>query len=367
MKRINISLSKKQWLLIISCMISFILAFSLHMLGKHLKQQLPHEQVANTWDKEGNTAHISVFFSEDEKYALKQEEDATQYLLDSWYYDLLTNITQASVDTSGVKNQNARSLVYGYHADGKVTLVNNNSKVEVNAYGVGGDFFQFHPIQLLYGSYFSQSDLMQDRIIIDTETAWQLFGSNDVVGMFVTIQNVPHMVVGVYERERGSLIDAAGNKESRVYVSHNSLYEYGTYHGLESVEYLLPNPVTGFARNLVNAECEKRDVLLVEHQNRFAFMSLLQVIKELPTRSMSISGITFPYWENMARSYEDILARLLIAECVFWVYLIIVTISTIWYLWLHRKWRAVHIYEKVKDDYYALSVRRYHKKQQKDF
>lgn len=49
----------------------------------------------------------------------------------------------------------------------------------------------FHPLKLITGSYFSGNDLMQDYCIIDQDAAWQLFGSNDVVGMTVYIGNVP--------------------------------------------------------------------------------------------------------------------------------------------------------------------------------
>lgn len=51
------------------------------------------------------------------------------------------------------------------------------------------------------GSYFSGSDLMQDHIILDQDSAWQLFGSYDVEGMQVMIGNVPHIVSGVIRRE----------------------------------------------------------------------------------------------------------------------------------------------------------------------
>lgn len=365
MERMKIRLSKKKWFLIITVSFSFLLALALQMTTNHLKQRLPHERAALMWDKEGNTAHISVFFSEGEKNALKEDIEATEHLIQSWYYNLLDKTKEVAVETAGVSSANARKVIYGCYANGKVSLQNGKKKLDVNAYGVGGDFFQFHPIKLLKGSYFSQSDLMQDRIIIDTETAWQLFGSDDIVGMFVTIRDVPHMVVGVYERERGTLLDAAGNAESRIYVSHSSLRDFGSYHGLEGVEFFVPNPVRSFGKGLVEAEMQGRKVAVVEHENRFGVISLTKVIKELPTRSMSLSGITYPAWENMARSYEDILARILIVKYILWIYIIIVLVGIIWHLWLHRTWRAKDIYEKAKDYNYERSVKRHTKKQLK--
>lgn len=277
----------------------------------------------------------------------------------------MSELEAASIESAGIHNASARDLVYGYSATGQVTLQYGKSTVQTKAYGVGGDFFQFHPLQLVYGSYFSQSDLMQDRIIIDTETAWKLFGSSDVVGMFVTIDQVPHMIVGVYERDSGYFNDAAGNDQSLVFVSHNTLAEYGEYHGLESIEYLIPNPVTGFGLDMIKQQCNGMDVALVEHQNRFEFLSLWKIIRQFGTRSMGLSGITFPYWENMARGYEDILAGFLMVELVLLAYAGIVIIGFIWYLWLHRKWRAKHLYDKAKDFGYAISVKRHSMKHSK--
>lgn len=359
-------MKKKQWLFLISLGIALVLALSLHLISAKLKKDLPHENAAILWDDSGDTAHISVFFAESEKHELKADLESTSYMLKNWYHNLQTKLTEASIETAHVTNANARKLVYGYHATGKVSLQNNKKKVEVSAYGVGGDFFQFHPVKLLQGSYFSESDLMQDHIIIDTETAWQLFGSNDVVGMFVTIKDIPHMVVGVYERERGYLLDAAGNEVSRVFVSHSSLQKYGAYHGLEGVEYFIPNPVTGFGKGLIEAECQDKEVTLIEHQNRFTFLPLLKVIGQIGTRSMVLSDTTFPYWENMARAYEDILAGILLIVLVLWLYVTVVTIGFVWHFWMKRRWRAKHIYEKIKDYHYAFSVKRHAQKQAKN-
>ena len=352
---------KRLWILLLSCVVCAILALGLHGFSAHLKTQLQHEQVAAQWDAEGDTAQISVFFSESEKYDLKESLEYTSFRLESWYHQILSELETASITTE-TENPTARLVVYGYSAAGEIGLQSEHGNVNVKAYGVGGDFFQFHPLQLVSGGYFSESDLMQDRVILDTDTAWQLFGSNDVVGMFVLIDRIPHMVVGVYERESSYFNDAAGNNKSCIYVSHETLFNYGQYHGLESVEYLIPNPVTGFAVDLVEKQCSGMDVAIVEHQERFEFLSLIGILGEFGTRSMGLSGITFPYWENMARGYEDILAGILLAELVLLAYALIVFIGFIWYLWLHRKWRVRGIYEKIKDFGYAMSVKKHARK-----
>ncbi|MBR2037873.1 MAG: ABC transporter permease [Lachnospiraceae bacterium] len=352
---------KRLWILLLSCIVCVLLALGLHGFSSILKNQLQHEQVAVNWDAEGNTAQISVFFSESEKYFLRESLEQTEFQLKNWYYQILNELETASI-TAQTANPTARLLLYGYSAAGEISMQSEHNDVRVKAYGVGGDFFQFHPLKLVSGGYFSESDLMQDRVILDTDTAWQLFGSNDVVGMFVLIEKIPHMVVGVYERESGYFNDAAGNDKSCVFVSHETLYNHGQYHGLESVEYLIPNPVTGFGAGIVEKQTNGMDVAIVEHQKRFEFTSLIGILKQFGTRSMGLSGITFPYWENMARGYEDILAGILLTELVLFTYAAIVFIGLIWYLWIHRKWRARGIYEKFKDICYAMRVKRHARK-----
>lgn len=362
MKRKSFRWSVKQAVLLISFIGSLCIAVGLHLFSGYLKEQLPHEQVADRWDAEGNTAHISVYFSESEKYSFKSSLESTAFQLESWYHQILQELEKSSISVDAEKNATARLAVYGYSASGEIQLTTEHGSTQVKAYGVGGDFFQFHPLKLVYGGYFSESDLMQDRIVIDTETAWKLFGSNDVVGMFVKIKGIPHMVVGVYERDSGQLNDAAGNGVSCVYVSHETLYQKGQYHGLETAEYLIPNPVTGFAVGLVEKQLSGMDVEIMEHQERFEFLSLLEVIKQFGTRSMGLSGITFPYWENMARGYEDILAGLLLTELILLAYALTVFVGVAWYLWIHRTWRARGIYEKLRDAGYEARAMKHQRK-----
>lgn len=365
MKQIRFSWSKRQKRLLLSCLICTILALGLHVFSGQLKNSLPHELVAEEWDSEGGTAQISVYFSETAKYSLKSSLKQTEYQVEGWYHSLLDELTQASITVDSDAHPTARLIVYGYSAAGSITAVTEHGSATVKAYGVGGDFFQFHPLKLVAGSYFSDSDLMQDKVILDTDTAWKLYGSSDIVGMNVLIDNIPHLIVGVYEREEGYLNDAAGNDESIIYVSHETLYDHGSYYGLESLEYLIPNPVTDFAYNLVKDQLTSYDVGLVENSGRYDFLSLLEVIKGFGTRSMGLSGITFPYWENIARGYEDILACILFFELLLAAYVIITLIAMAWYMWLHRSWRAYDLYEKGKDWFYALSVKRHKEKLKK--
>ncbi len=362
MKRISLNLSRRQWIFLFSSLVCALLALGLYGVSSLLKNNLMHEQTANLWDAEGDTAHISVYLSETEKYNMKDSLDGTVFQLNSRYHGLLTELESAVIGTEDGKPSRGRQVVYGYSAAGTITMKTSRASAEVKAYGVGGDFFQFHPLELKNGAYFSESDLMQDKVLLDTDTAWKLFGSNDIVGMFVEIGGIPHLVAGVYERDSGYFNDAAGNDLSCVYVSHATLYKLGHYHGLETVEYLLPNPVTGFGLDLVQKQYDGMDVAIVEHQERFEFVPLLKILGAFGTRSMGLTGITFPYWENIARGYEDILAYLLLTQLLLLAYTVVVMISILWSMWMRRAWRVHHIYEWAKDGWYAFGVSRHEHK-----
>lgn len=56
---------------------------------------------------------------------------------------------------------------------------------------------------------------------------------------------------------------------------------------------------------------------VLENTTRFDFLNLLKQLTQFGTRSMSSKAIIYPYWENMARGYEDIALLLLVFELLF--------------------------------------------------
>ena len=206
---------------------------------------------------------------------------------------------------------------------------------EANLIAVGGSFFDFHPLRLLSGNYLSPDDVMDDRVLLDSETAWLLFGAYDVAGLSFSLEGVPMVVAGVYEQERDVFSQSAYGGGRCIYMSFSAYQRFSPIrtevqdNSIAGVitnlfpdavtdsfqkevlrtavcyEILMAEPVKGFTYSSVTDKFPAKNVVFVENTYRFTADRLLTLAKHLATRSMQVSGIYFPYWENAARAAED--------------------------------------------------------------
>ncbi|MBQ6889075.1 MAG: ABC transporter permease [Lachnospiraceae bacterium] len=331
MKNIIKNLTLRQMICCVTGAISLLLFLGLTWFSAFQTKQLTEQQMAKRWSNTGDTAQISCFFS--------QGTEITKETFQAFEAKMQSALQTESI-TSTSENPSARMWVSAYSGTGEIVLANGTKTVKAKAVGVGGEFFLFHPLQLLNGNFFSGSDVMQDYVVIDEDTAWQLFGSNDVAGMQVTINNIPHIVSGVIKRETGYINDAAGNGETTVYLSYNSLVNYGKSHGINCYEIVLPNPITGYGINLVkeNIGIDEMNMECIENSTRYSLLSLGKVFLAFGTRSMSAKAIIYPYWENVARGLEDILALVLLFRAISLLIPVVMVIVLIVKLWKKRTW-----------------------------
>ena len=311
--------------------VSFVLFLILTWLGGHIASGLLDQQTAKRWSEEKDTAQISCFFS--------QGTEVTADTVLRFESELKKSLQEESI-TLDSENSGARLWADAYSGAGKITLQNGKKSVSAKAIGVAGDFFLFHPLKLLDGSFFSGSDVMQDYVVIDEDMAWQLFGSNDVAGMQVMIGDVPHIVSGVIERGKGRMNDAAGNDVTCVYLSYSSLEKYGDTYGINCYEIVMPNPITGYALKMVQEKMgmEENQIVCVENSSRYSTLPLWKVLLSFMSRSMGEKAIIYPYWENIARGWEDILARLLLLRGIFLLIQCVMIIVLAVKLWRKRTW-----------------------------
>ncbi len=333
--------SGKQLVWTIIGAVCLLLAVTLSVFSAGIKDSQPSQQMAERWDSEGGAAQVSCFFSSD--------QSVTPDTIMAFEHTMENQLETASIEAP---SENARLWVDAYSAKGKLTLSTTHGSTEANAYGVGGDYFLFHPLGLEEGGmYFSGSDLMQDRVILDQNTAWQLFGSYDIAGQPITIGSGTNshtgIVAGVVESESGWMNERAGAQTGTVYVSYEVLDTFGSHNGINSYEVVMPNPVTGFAKNMVteNIGLEEDSIEVVENSSRYSFFSLLSVLGQFGTRSMNAKAIIYPYWENAARGWEDILSVILLLQLL--LYLVPVVLVTVLCVKLWRR-RRFH-WSDVKD------------------
>lgn len=335
MEYIRSVFSKKVIKLLIASGISALIGAVFILIGTKTTAKLRDQQFAGAWSKEKSFVQDSVFFSEMADF----DEDSVKELV----YKIEHKLTQDSITSDG----NGRLWVYAYSANGKVKAVSSNSSTDVKAIGVGGDFFLFHPLNLLEGSFFGDEGVLDDLVVIDENTAWVLFGSNNVVGQAIEIGGVRHFVSGVVRQGSGRLNDLAGNGQPTIYMSYSSLKKNGQVSYINSFETLMPNPITGYAFGVVeeNVPIDKERFEVVENTGRFYWTNLVKNVKNFGVRGMTGKGIIYPYWENIARAYEDYLTPIAIIGCVCFAYPIVLLIVLVIRMW---KLRTIHK-EDVKD------------------
>lgn len=363
MNKLKYSFSGRRLALWISGILSFLAFLLLYGSTSFMKNGLQTQRMADRWSEDGDAAQVSCFFSPNAGI----DTDA----IEMFRHSLDSALQEASI-TQDSPNAGARLWADAYSADGQITVSSDRATVTADAIGVGGDFFLFHPLQLLNGAYFSESDLNQDYCILDEDSAWQLFGSNNVAGMTVSIGGTPHIVTGVIHREEGRLAEAAGLDSTVIYVSYDTLTAYGRSNGINHYEIVMPNPVKNYAYNYVmeNMDVSEKETEIVENSSRYDLLKRFQLLAAFGTRSMNGKAIIYPYWENIARGYEDIIALLTLFAALFFLYPAVLLIILIVVSWRHKSWTAKGIYLKLQDrgerKMEELRAKRRRKKQHRD-
>ncbi|MBO5564864.1 MAG: ABC transporter permease [Lachnospiraceae bacterium] len=365
---------------------------------RHAVKNLPDQNEAVRWSEDGDAAQISVFLTQDESFTTESVRQVR--------YNIDNALRDASV-TRDLSKPSSRLYADCYSALGVMTVNTDTKSVKTTTIGVGGDFFLFHPLTLVEGSYFSGSDLMQDLVIVDEDLAWQLFGSNNIVGKTVTLGDVPHTIVGVAKKEKGKLLEASGGTGSILYTSFDSLVQYGTVtgagvfggtsavgkyenagegtgsyadvgwassvsgktpmSGINCYEIVMPNIVRHFALNLVKEKAgfqEERSEF-IENSARFSPESLFRILTGSYKRSMRLNAIHYPYWENEARGWEDILARVFLIRVLCLLLLVLLVVFVIVQAYRHKKWTAGSIARTLADKKYDWEVKRREKRVEK--
>ncbi|MCR5719812.1 MAG: ABC transporter permease [Lachnospiraceae bacterium] len=327
----------------VSALIILILMFVFKGLAAYCAQRPIEQGFATRWSKDKDYAQSTVFLSVEAE--LKEDDIETlRHKMDT----LLANAGVVKED-----DFKGRLWVDAYSGNGTVDVSFNKNSGNFAAVGVSGDFFLFHPLKLLSGTFFSDDDIMDDYIIVDQDVAWQLFGSADIAGQYVTINSKPYIIKGVIERDTSLMYKMAGLDKPVVYMSLNALRDNGTFYYINCYELLAPEPVDGFGIGLLKEELNisENNAECVDNTKRFDYFSVMKLIPGMLKRVMNSKSIIFPYWENVARGYEDILIRLYSLYTFCLAYVIIFGIGAVVFYYRRKNWTIISLcrslYEKL--------------------
>lgn len=199
-----------------------------------------------------------------------------------------------------------------YSTRSRITASTDHATAEVDAFGVGGEFFHFHPLRLRSGTYLSERDLMDDLVVLDEVLAWRLFGGMDLTGLTLQINGSPFVVAGVVSMEQDFPTERTRKNDGTVFMSYSALERLHSETSISCYEIVLPDPISGYARSTLDSLLPNTEGATVENSSRFSLPHLWTVILNFGDRSMRTAAVIFPYWENALRLAEDYAALLLV-------------------------------------------------------
>lgn len=186
--------------------------------------------------------------------------------------------------------------------------------IECSAIVTGGDFFAMHELDFVTGWYYSDTDMNSDRVVIDERLAFQLFGSNFVEDLQIRLGSELCYVAGVVAIDETPAKEIQLGDKPLVYIPESIAQRIFGENNYDSYEIMMQNSVDSYALNAISSAAEGKQIIDVV--NRYQLKKTLSLIKEFPMRSYHTDKIEYPYWENVDRGNEDILAVLLIVNVI---------------------------------------------------
>lgn len=304
----------RQVMAIIINVLLILAAIAVQIVYYSMKNALASQKAADRWSKINNYAQISVFLSEISPLSLED--------IDTIRYNVDKELDQAGINAdSDIPN----SWIAAYSFEGNTTATREDKSLDIAVTAVGGSFFLFYPVDLVNGACFWESDISDDLVVIDENVAWNLYGSNDVVGMEIKIDEKTYIISGVSKCKNDFVSRSSYGDTPRVYMSYSSYAGFSKEESrITAYQVLLPNSIKGYAFNLMvnifeNSYSEK-EYSIVENSDRYSLSNLFGIIRDFGKRSINVQAIYYPYWENAARMTEDYGALLIVLSILLLVY-----------------------------------------------
>jgi len=258
-----------------------------------------------TGDSELRFTQMAVYLSESETVT---KDDI---------YSFRSSLNQALKDASLEANEGGSLFNDAYLAYGSMSIQGSKQTCNAKTYGLGGDFFSFHSFELVSGSYISDSDLMQDRIVLSENLAWRLYGATDLAGMTAIINGNEYYIAGVVRLSDDYFTKKTKDTDEILFMSYDAMLKANSNTTISCYEIVLPDAVDDWGKAIIeqNFPCGNGEV--VQYRARYSLKNLFSVISDFGLRSTSTNTVAYPFWENAVRVSEDYAALFLVLMIVF--------------------------------------------------
>lgn len=290
-------MKKTSIFLIIINAVLLTLSALLFALTQSLSEGCAADSAKKAWDTdEMNFSQISIYYSESNSA------------------DLMTIISNRQSIKEKLKENSLKPEDGNYRklfidcasAIGETTLSGTLGSCNAAVTATYGDYFIFHPEQLMSGSYYSDEDINLDRVILDKQCSWQLFGAIDTAGMSVTIGDNIFYVAGVVDTPEDRYGKAAYGSTPRIYMPYDSISRAGIKAPIVSYELCIPDIVKDFAVTIAKEinTADEANSAVIEQTGRFGTVKLFEGFRKIPENAMITTSFRYPWTENRIRAAE---------------------------------------------------------------
>ena len=277
-----------------------ILFFALYLCIGAQAKAVPGTDAAARWQAEDSIvshAQLAAYFDKNNAFQLND------------VYLNRMEMEKALEENSITAPEGAQPFIDAFSGETQLSVSTDRASLSVQATVCGGNFFFFHPLDLISGGYFKEGDINACTVILDEYAAWQLFGAVDVTGMEVSIGGQPFYVTGVTRAPTDEVERSAYGEMPRVFVNYTGLRLIQNYDSATCYEIVLPNPIENFAADLVKKQYgiqkDSKNAVLYDYTERFDFETLVSASQHYFERIMRYDSVVPPYWENIARVAEN--------------------------------------------------------------
>ena len=288
-------LTQLEKILVLVGVLCLLLSVVCFLIYHHLSNVLDSQKEAERWQGDGDLrfSQITCFLPMNRQIALTD--------IATFRTAAMKALTEASFNLS----DDTQLMLDAWSTSVRLSISSDHGKGEVGVIAVGGSFFDFHPLQLLSGDYIRQTDLMEDRIVLDEEVAWLVYGGTDLAGMEVQLGGKNFVIAGVVAREKDRASQRAFGDDMGFYMRYDALLQIDETAGINCYEFVMADPVEGFARKVAGEKFPIHDGEIVCNSTRYDPWRLLGFAFRYGSRSTHNTGVLYPYWENAARLTED--------------------------------------------------------------